>query len=71
MLQGFFLDPFFFFFPLSSARREEVETSIDTDDETDDSRERSRGGVGELERSATSGSSEEGVSRISAGGTAA
>ena len=31
-----------------------METSIDTDDETDDSRERSRGGVGDLECSGTS-----------------
>ncbi|KAK2177986.1 hypothetical protein NP493_567g04008 [Ridgeia piscesae] len=50
-LQGFLLALFFFFLPLSSARREEVET----DDEIDDSRERSRGGVVGHEPSATSG----------------
>jgi hypothetical protein len=47
-LQGFFLAFYFFFFPLLSARREEVETSIDTDDDTDDSREPSLGRVGDL-----------------------
>ena len=53
-LQGLFLALFFFFFPLSSARREEAETATDTHDETDDSRERSGGGVGDLDRSRTS-----------------
>ena len=49
-LQGFFFSMalfFFFVFPLSLDRREEVET--DTFAETDDSRERTRG-VGDLER---------------------
>ena len=66
---------FFFFLllllllPMSPARREEVDTAIDTDDETDDSRERSWGGVGDHESSGTSGSSLAGVSSISAGGS--
>ena len=47
-----------------------MEAATDTAEATDDSRERSRGGVGDLDRSGTSGSSSAGVSCISAGGSA-